>query len=296
MLKNMKVGTKLLAVLAGAGPGPADPGLRRREPAAEHGQHHPAGRAAGPDGGGERQPGPPAPARVDLLGGLHGQRRHAVEGRAGQPSARPPTRPSPTYNTTVKKVNPASESRRPGQGRRAPSTTRSATCDTQRRLGRRPRDPGPHRHQPVRRASTDLAQLDSGLAAGGQRPELARGLTTFANLNAVKAADGQRGRPVRGPRAGRPVPQDLAQRRPGGRALPRGQHSSCDVYNALNVASGDEGNAENVYFDSATADQKSLLRNAIGSTAGAAMAGVEKQIFDTVPSPTRRPTPAPPAR
>ncbi len=184
------------------------------------------------------------------------------------------------YNDTLKKVNPGKES---SDLNKDVSAVNSAigNLDTQRRSVDGLETPAPTAIGQYDSASTDLSQLDTALAAAANDPQLARGLTTFANLNAVKAAEAneaalsvalvQAGQfPQTWPSSGQPaVPCQVV-------------NSSCDVYNALTVASGDEGNAENVYFDSASADQKSLLRNATGSTAGAAMAAVEKQIFDTV--------------
>ena len=153
--------------------------------------------------------------------------------------------------------------------------------DTQRRSVDGLETPAPTAISQYDSASTDLAQLNTAIAASANDPELARGLTTFANLNAVKAAEANEAAlSVALVQAGQ-FPQTWPSN--GQAAVPcQVVNSSCDIYNALTVASGDEGNAENVYYDSATADQKGLLRNATGSTAGAAMAAVEKQIFDTV--------------
>ncbi len=184
------------------------------------------------------------------------------------------------FNTTLHKVNPGKES---ADLAKDVSAVNSAlgNLDTQRRSVDGLETPAPTAIGQYDNASTDLAQLNTAIAASANDPELARGLTTFANLNAVKAADAnQAALSVALVQAGQ-FPQTWPSN--GQAAVPcQVVNSSCGVYNALTAASGNEGNAENVYYDSATADQKSLLRNATGSTSGAAMAAVEKQIFDTV--------------
>ena len=73
-------------------------------------------------------------------------------------------------------------------------------------------------------ASQDLAKFNSGLAQAANDPTLSRGLTTFANLNGFKAATAnQAALAVSLVQVGQ-LPEDLAGRRPGGRALRRGQH------------------------------------------------------------------------
>jgi signal transduction histidine kinase len=184
------------------------------------------------------------------------------------------------YNTTLHKVNPGKES---GDLAKDVSAVNSAlgNLDTQRRSVDGLETPAPTAISQYDSASTDLAQLNTAIAASANDPELARGLTTFANLNAVKAAEANEAAlSVALVQAGQ-FPQTWPSN--GQPAVPcQVVNSSCDIYNALTVASGDEGNTENVYYDSANADQKGLLRNATGSTAGAAMAAVEKQVFDTV--------------
>jgi signal transduction histidine kinase len=184
------------------------------------------------------------------------------------------------YNATLKSVNPSKVSSDLAKDVSAVNDAIN-NLDTQRRSVDGLETPAPTAIGQYDSASTDLAQLNTSLASAASDPELARGLTTFANLNAVKSAQAhetalsvalvQAGQfPQTWPSAGQAtVPCELV-------------NSSCDVYNQLTLASGDEGNAEGVYDNSATADQKTLLRDATGSTAGAAMAAIEKQIFDTV--------------
>ena len=110
MLKNMKVGTKLIAVLVA----PvlvlvilASIGVSQRLDTASE---RPAGRAAGRDGGDRRQPGPRAAERGRLLGRLHGQRRHEVGRRAGGQQRQDRRRPTPAYNAAVDRIDPAKDS------------------------------------------------------------------------------------------------------------------------------------------------------------------------------------------
>ncbi len=182
------------------------------------------------------------------------------------------------YNTTLKQVNPGKESADLAKDVSAVNSALS-NLDTQRRSVDGLETPAPTAISQYNSASTDLAQLNTAIAASANDPALARDLTTFANLNAVKAAEANEAAlSVALVEAGQ-FPQTWPSS--GQSTVPcQVVNSSCDIYNALTTASGDEGNAENVYYDSATADQKGLLRNATGSSAS--MAAVEKQIFDTV--------------
>ncbi len=144
--------------------------------------------------------------------------------------------------------------RRPEQGRRRRSTTGSATStpSAARSTASRPRPPR-RSSQFDSRPRQDLAKLNTAIAQAADDPTLSRGLTTFANLNRLKTARPTRPPspsalvqvgyfPKTWPSAGQaPVPCDVVST------------SGCDVYGDLTVATGDSGNAENIFNDSATA-------------------------------------------
>ncbi len=167
-----------------------------------------------------------------------------------------------TYNSTLKKVDPQKASSDLNKDVTAVNSA-LAELPTQRSSVDGLETPAPTAIAQYDSASTDLAQLNTAIAAAANDPELARSLTTFANLNAVKAAEANEGSLSVALVQAAQFPQTWPS---SGQATVPCQvvNSSCDVYNALTVASGDEGNAENVYYDSATADQKGLLRNATG--------------------------------
>ncbi len=184
------------------------------------------------------------------------------------------------FNNTNKQVDPSKESSDLAKAVSA-VTTDLSSLDTQRRSVDGIETSATTLVGQYDNISSDLTRVNTSLAAAASDPALARGLTSFANLNAVTAAEGNEASlstalvqvgqfPATWPASGQAaVPCQVV-------------NSSCDVYNALTTASGDEGNAENVYDNSATIDQKTVLRNATGSTASTNMAGVEKDIFNTV--------------
>ena len=219
MLKNMKVGTKLLAVLVAPVLVLLILGYVGREPTAQH-------RAA-------------RTQRVEQLANMaavnanlaHELQREAIYSAAYMASAgtqwkaelaaqrQATDRPSPHYNAAVDKVNPGKESadltKDVERRQRPPRATSTPSAD--RSTASRPRPPPPSSQ--YNSASTDLAQLDTAIAQppttrAGPRPHHLR------QPEPVKAAEANEAALSVAPRAGRAVPPDVAQHRPGGRALP----------------------------------------------------------------------------
>ena len=243
MLKNMKVGTKLHRRSGRAGPGAADPGRHRRQPAAEHGQQHPAGRAAGPDGGGRTPtwpttcsgrpstPRPTWPARGTQWKSDLATQRTATDAAID------------TYKTTVNQVNPQQGVGRPGQGRRRGQRRASATSPTQRNSVDGLETPAPTAISQFDAASHGAGQVQQRPGPGGQRPDPVPRPHHLRQPQRLQGGHGQPGRPGRRlvqvgqfpktwPGAGQSaVPCDVVST------------SGCEMFGDLTVASGDSDNA-----------------------------------------------------
>jgi signal transduction histidine kinase len=186
-----------------------------------------------------------------------------------------------TYKTTLAKVHPQSESADLSKDVGAVNDAIN-NLPTQRNSVDGLETPAPTAISQFDAASKELAKFNSGLAQAANDPTLSRSLTTFANLNSFKAATADQAAlavslvqvgqfPKTWPSAGQTtVPCDVVST------------SSCEVFGDLNVAKGDSDNAYNVFVDSATADQKTLVRNAVGTPASNTIGGIETQIFNTV--------------
>ncbi len=185
-----------------------------------------------------------------------------------------------SYTTTLAKVNPAKDSA-------DLTTTSSAVRDaiTNLRVQRSSVDgletPAPTAISQYDTASQALAQFDTAIAHATDDPTLSRGLTTFANLNSFKQSTADQSSisvalatiqqfPKQWPSTGQAaVPCDVV-------------NGDCLVFNQLTQAQTTAGNDLGVYNDSATADQKQLQRTAAGRPASTNMGEYEKQIFETV--------------
>ncbi|HVN52020.1 MAG TPA: nitrate- and nitrite sensing domain-containing protein [Acidimicrobiales bacterium] len=186
-----------------------------------------------------------------------------------------------TYRSTLDKVHPQSESSDLQKDAGAVNDAIS-NLPTQRNSVDGLETPAPTAIGQFDAASQDLTKFNSHLAQAASDPSLSRGLTTFADLNGFKESTADEAAlavslvqvgqfPKTWPASGQgAVPCDVVST------------ADCEVFADLTLASGDAGNAYNVFVDSATPDQKALVRNAVGTPASNAMGGIETQIFNTV--------------
>ena len=256
MLKNMKVGTKLLAVLVA----PvlvllvlAGIGVNQR---LTRGQHGPAGRAAGPDG---RRPTPTWPTSC-----------------RPRPTTPPPTWPSAgtkwgdemdaqraktdqarqDYQSTVAKINPAKDSEDLKKAVGAVDD-RLKNLDTQRRSVDGVETETLHDGQAVlRHLASALSDLDTAIAQATNDPTLSRGLNTFANLNRLKYTQANEAAllvavsqigyfPSTWPTPTRPDATPCVN-----------PASGCDIYTTISAAASDVVQQTTIYNEAADGTQK----------------------------------------
>ncbi len=123
------------------------------------------------------------------------------------------------YNTTLHKVNPGKESADLAKDVSAVNSALS-NLDTQRRSVDGLETPAPTAISQYDSASHRPGPAEHRHRRLGQRSRAGPRSDHLRQPQRGQGRRGQRGRPFGGARAGRPVPPDLAQQRPGRRALP----------------------------------------------------------------------------
>jgi signal transduction histidine kinase len=184
-----------------------------------------------------------------------------------------------TYKSALKRINPSSDSESIKKASSA-IDDRLAGLDTQRRsvIGIES-DTATILEQYVGTSSlaSSLSSLNTAIAQATNDPVLARGLTTFANLNRLKAAQADQAAltaaltqvgffPKTWPTLTKPA------------TACENVVAGCPVFPALAAVATNVKQLETVYNDAADAPQKQLYRD---SNANKELAGFEKQVLDT---------------
>jgi signal transduction histidine kinase len=187
-----------------------------------------------------------------------------------------------SYKTTLAKVNPGKDSL---DLRTQVSAVNDAITNLSVQRGSVDglETPAPTAISQYDTASQALAQFDTAIAHATTDPTLSRDLTTFSNSNSYKESTADESAlsvalatiqqfPKTWPAAGQtPVPCDVVN-----------SDSNCQVFLQLNTAKTTADNELGVFTDSATADQKGFQRTAAGRPSSTNMGAFEAQIFDTV--------------
>ena len=181
------------------------------------------------------------------------------------------------YESAINRINPAKDSEDLKKAAGAVDD-RLKNLDTQRRSVDGVETEAPTAIKQFSDISKALADLDTSIAQATDDPKLARGLNTFANLNrleytqaneaALLVAVSQIGFfPSTWPTPARPtaVPCENAQ-------------NGCDIYTKITAAAADVVQQTTIYNQAADGTQKQYLRDA---TAGKDLASVEKAVIET---------------
>ena len=187
-----------------------------------------------------------------------------------------------TYQSTLKRINPSKNSEDLKKAVAAVDD-RLKNLETQRRsVTGIETETSQIVEQYVGQSSTasSLSSLNTAIAQATNDPSLSRGLTTFANLNRVKTAQAdEAGLTAAIAQAGYFPEVWPTLNRVGIACLALG---TCQVNNRLTSAAGEVLQQETIYNDAANASQKQLYRD---SNADKELASFEKQVIDTGTTP-----------
>ena len=181
------------------------------------------------------------------------------------------------YEAAIAKINPAKDSEDLKKAVGAVDD-RLKNLDTQRRSVDGVETETPTAVKQYSDISKALSDLDTAIAQATNDPELARGLNTFANLNRLKYTQANEAAllvavseigffPATWPTPARPAATPCVN-----------PTSGCDIYNKITGASSDVVQQTTIYNQAADGTQKQYLRDA---TAGKALATVEKAVIET---------------
>ena len=184
-----------------------------------------------------------------------------------------------TYKAAIKDINPGKDSENLKKATSA-IDDRLRTLDTQRRsvIGIET-DASKILEQYVGSSSlaSSLSNLNTSIAQATNDPALSRGLTTFANLNRLKVSQANQAALTAAITQVGYFPSTWPTLTRAAAAC-QNVVADCPVYPALVAIATDVKQLEGVYNDAANASQKQIYRD---SNANKELAGFEKQVIDT---------------